>query len=74
MVLSLWASTRVRQVYGKFSQLLAGSGLTAPRLLRQFFDKRGFPSLGRFLIHLLPLIAGRREWPVYLMKPKSKST
>lgn len=28
MVLSLWATMRVRQVYGKFSQLPASSGLT----------------------------------------------
>jgi uncharacterized protein len=28
MVLSLWATLRVRQVYGKFSQLPASSGLT----------------------------------------------
>jgi Zn-dependent membrane protease YugP len=39
MVLSLWASTRVRQVYGKFSRLPASSGLTgaetAATILRQ---------------------------------------
>jgi Zn-dependent membrane protease YugP len=39
MVLSLWATTRVRQVYGKFSQLPASSGLTgaetAATILRQ---------------------------------------
>src|SRR5258708_32578204 len=39
MVLSLWATMRVRQVYGKFSQLPASSGLTgaetAATILRQ---------------------------------------
>ena len=39
MVLSLWATMRVRQVYGKFSQLPASSGLTgaetATTILRQ---------------------------------------
>ena len=39
MVLSLWATMRVRQVYGKWSQLPASSGLTgaetAARILRQ---------------------------------------
>ena len=39
MVLSLWATLRVRQVYGEFSQLPASSGLTgaetAATILRQ---------------------------------------
>jgi hypothetical protein len=39
MVLSLWATMRVRQVYGEFSQLPASSGLTgaetAATILRQ---------------------------------------
>ena len=39
MVLSLWATMRVRQVYGKFSRLPASSGLTgaetAATILRQ---------------------------------------
>jgi uncharacterized protein len=39
MVLSLWATVRVRQVYAKFSQLPASSGLTgaatAATILRQ---------------------------------------
>ena len=39
MALSLWATMRVRQVYGKFSQFPASSGLsgaqTAARILRQ---------------------------------------
>ena len=39
MVLSLWATMRVRQVYGKFSQVLASAGLTgaetAATILRQ---------------------------------------
>ena len=39
MALSLWATMRVRQVYGKFSQFPASSGLsgaeTAATILRQ---------------------------------------
>ena len=39
MALSLWATMRVRQVYGKFSQFLASSGLsgaeTSATILRQ---------------------------------------
>jgi len=123
MVLSLWATMRVRQVYGKFSQLPASSGLTgaetAATILRQegisnveivehdealgdHYDpvrkrlvlsrdnfhgtsaaalgvaahKCGLraaawtyvaafiTSLGYFLLHLLPLIVGRREMTI----------
>ena len=42
MVLSLWATMRVRQVYGKFSQLPASSGAsgaeTAATILREEVD------------------------------------
>jgi uncharacterized protein len=123
MVLSLWATMRVRQVYGKFSQSPASSGLTgaetAATILRQegisnveiaehdealgdHYDpvrkrlvlsrdnfhgtsaaalgvaahKCGLraaawtyvaafiTSLGYFLLHLLPLIVGRREMTI----------
>ena len=43
MVLSLWASTRVRQVYGKFSQLLAGSGLTGAETAATILRQEGIP-------------------------------
>jgi hypothetical protein len=35
MALSLWATLRVRRVYGKFSQLPASSGLTAAGRIRR---------------------------------------
>ena len=98
IALSLWASIRVRQVYGKFSRLPASSGLTGAEITlpvefdasaraRLVLKQTGLvrtgeeetavakvpqaaawsyiaafvTSLGYFLLHLLPLIAGRKE-------------
>jgi Zn-dependent membrane protease YugP len=41
MVLSLWATMRVRRVYGKYSQLLASSGLTGAQAAATILQREG---------------------------------
>src|SRR4029077_8895378 len=45
MVLSLWATMRVRQVYGKFSQVLASAGLTGAETAATILRQEGISSV-----------------------------
>jgi len=45
MVLSLWATMRVRRVYGKYSQLLASSGLTGAQAAATIFQRKGIQNV-----------------------------
>jgi Zn-dependent membrane protease YugP len=45
MVLSLWATIRVRQLYGKFSQLPASSGLTGAETAATILREEGISNV-----------------------------
>lgn len=45
MVLSLWATMRVRRVYGKYSQLLASSGLTGAQAAATILQREGIQNV-----------------------------